>query len=65
MAVGAFRAAGFTPGDGARGLWNAVSGCVQAVAMADLLDGASLDQLLLPWLLAEGDHPPGVHRAPG
>ncbi|SDN82707.1 hypothetical protein SAMN05660199_00772 [Klenkia soli] len=65
MAVRAFRESGFTAGDGARGLWNAVAGCVQAVAMNDLLDGASLDQLLLPWLLAEGDHPTGVHRVPG
>ena len=64
LAVGAFRTAGFTPGDGARGLWNAVSGCVQAVAVSDLLDGPSLDQLLLPWLLAEGDHPPGLLRTP-
>ncbi len=59
-AVPAFRTAGFTPGDGARGVWNAVAGCVQGVAMADLVDGAALDQLLLPWLLAEGDHPSGV-----
>ncbi|MEI4273804.1 hypothetical protein TEK04_18950 [Klenkia sp. LSe6-5] len=61
LAVGAFRAAGFTPGDGARGVWNAFSGVVQGVAMTDLLDGAALDQLLLPWLLAEGTHPTGVH----
>ncbi|SCX44010.1 hypothetical protein SAMN03159343_1338 [Klenkia marina] len=61
LAVGAFRAAGFTPGDGARGVWNAFSGVVQGVAMADLLDTAALEQLLLPWLLAEGSHPTGVH----
>lgn len=63
LAVRAFRAAGFTPGDGARGVWNAFSGVVQGVAMADLLDGEALEQLLLPWLLAEGSPPTGVHPA--
>ena len=63
LAVRAFRAGGFTPGDGARGVWNAFSGVVQGVAMADLLDGDALDQLLLPWLLVAGSPPTGVHPA--
>lgn len=44
----AFLDAGFTARDGAAGLWNAVAGCVQAVAMADLLDAPSTAVLLAP-----------------
>ena len=47
-AVLAFLDAGFTARDGAAGVWNAVAGCVQAVAMVDLLDASSTAALLLP-----------------
>jgi hypothetical protein len=48
QAVLAFLDAGFTARDGANGLWNAVAGCVQGVAMSDLLDTPSTAALLLP-----------------
>ena len=51
LAVQAFVDGGFTASDGAQGAWNAVAGCVQGVAMADLLDEASLQVLLAPWSL--------------
>jgi hypothetical protein len=51
-AVTAFLDAGFTGRDGAHGLWNAVAGCVQGVAMADLLDDASAALLRAPWVRA-------------
>jgi hypothetical protein len=47
-AVLAFLDAGFTGRDGAAGLWNAVAGCVQGVAMGDLLDEDSAAVLLAP-----------------
>jgi hypothetical protein len=40
--------------DGAAGVWNAVAGCVQGVAMADLLDEDSLTVLRAPWLRVAG-----------
>jgi hypothetical protein len=48
-AVQAFLDGGFTVSDGAAGAWNAVAGCVQGTAMADLLDDASLAVLRAPW----------------
>ncbi|SOD95295.1 hypothetical protein [Blastococcus haudaquaticus] len=48
-AVQAFLDGGFDLHDGAAGVWNAVSGCVQGVAMADLLDDASAAVLQAPW----------------
>jgi hypothetical protein len=33
-------------------MWNAVSGCVQGLAMADLLDDRSVALLQLPWTRA-------------
>jgi hypothetical protein len=48
-AVQAFLDGGFSVSDGASGAWNAVSGCVQGTAMADLLDDASLAVLRAPW----------------
>jgi hypothetical protein len=48
-AVTAFLDAGFSGPDGARGMWNAVAGCVQGLAMADLLDDASVGLLGAPW----------------
>jgi hypothetical protein len=48
-AVQAFLDGGFGASDGASGAWNAVAGCVQGMAMADLLDEGSLAVLLAPW----------------
>ena len=53
-AVQAFLDGGFDGRDGASGVWNAVAGCVQGIAMADLLDEASLAVLRAPWLLVAG-----------
>ncbi|WP_040338830.1 hypothetical protein [Candidatus Blastococcus massiliensis] len=48
-AVQAFLDGGFDLHDGAAGVWNAVAGCVQGVAMSDLVDEASLAVLRAPW----------------
>jgi hypothetical protein len=48
--VQAFLDGGFDLHDGAAGVWNAVAGCVQGIAMADLLDEASLAVLRAPRL---------------
>jgi hypothetical protein len=48
-AAEAFSAAGFTPRDAAYGVWNAVSGSVQALVAADLLPGPDADLLLACW----------------
>jgi hypothetical protein len=53
-AVHAFLDGGFTARDGAHGLWNAVAGCVQGLAMADLLDDRSVALLRTPWTRAAG-----------
>lgn len=45
-ALTAFRAAGFTAQDAAYGVWNAVSGAVAAIAVADLLPDADQEVLL-------------------
>jgi hypothetical protein len=47
-AVQAFLDGGFSVSDGAAGVWNALAGCVQGAAMADLLDEASLAVLRAP-----------------
>jgi hypothetical protein len=52
--VAAFRRAGFTAADGARGVWNAVSGLVQAAVVEDLLDDDHYDTLVRPWRLVVG-----------
>ena len=49
QAVQAFLAGGFDLHDGAAGVWNALAGCVQGTAVADLLDEASLAVLQAPW----------------
>ena len=54
VAVSAFRAAGCTTRDGAEGVWNALAGCVQGLAMADLLDEESLTVLGAPWAMVTG-----------
>ena len=48
-AVRAFLDGGFDLHDGAAGVWNAVAGCVQGTAVADLLDERSLEALQAPW----------------
>jgi hypothetical protein len=53
-AVQAFLDGGFDGRDGASGVWNAVAGCVQGLAMADLLDEASLAVLRAPWMRVTG-----------
>jgi hypothetical protein len=54
MTVSAFVDAGFSPRDGAQGVWNALAGCVQGLAMADLLDEESLTLLGSPWQIVTG-----------
>lgn len=54
MAVQAAADGGFTARDGAEGIWNALAGCVQGLAMADLLDEESLAVLGEPWALVTG-----------
>jgi hypothetical protein len=58
MAVQAFTDGGLTARDGAEGVWNALAGCVQGLAMADLLDDESLAVLGEPWALVTGRHLP-------
>ncbi len=47
-AVQAFLEGGFDRHDGAAGAWNAVAGCVQGIAMGDLLDEGALTVLRAP-----------------
>jgi hypothetical protein len=53
-AVQAFLDGGFSVSDGASGVWNALAGCVQGTAMADLLDEGALTVLRSPWLRVTG-----------
>lgn len=55
LAVQAFADAGFDAGDGATGVWNAVSGCVQGLLVADLLGDDALAVLTEPWAVATGE----------
>jgi hypothetical protein len=56
QAVRALRAVRTDRADAAArtGLWNAVSGCVQAVTLHDLLDEVSYGVLVAPWETAVG-----------
>ena len=54
MAVSAYDASGFSARDGAEGVWNALAGCVQGLAMGDLLDEESLAVLGSPWQMVTG-----------
>jgi hypothetical protein len=54
QAVQAFLDGGFDLHDGAAGVWNALSGCVQGTAVADLLDEESLAVLQAPWKRCSG-----------
>ncbi|MGY2127923.1 hypothetical protein [Blastococcus sp. SYSU DS0617] len=53
-AVQAFLDGGFDRHDGAAGAWNAVAGCVQGIAMGDLLDDGALTVLRAPWVRVSG-----------
>ncbi len=53
-AVQAFLDGGFDRHDGAAGAWNAVAGCVQGIAMGDLLDEGALTVLRAPWVRVSG-----------
>lgn len=55
--VQAFVDAGLSAQDAASGSWNALSGVLQALSVADLLGEAELQVLLRPWLLARGVDP--------
>jgi hypothetical protein len=54
LAVQAFDDAGLDAADGAQGVWNALAGCVQGLALADLLEEGALEVLLQPWGLVTG-----------
>jgi hypothetical protein len=54
QAVRGLRAAGVDASSAARGVWNAVSGCLQAVALHDLLDEVTYGVLVAPWETALG-----------
>ena len=49
----AFRRGGFTAHDAAYGVWNALSGVLQATIAEDLLSEPDLEVLLRPWHLVE------------
>ncbi len=49
QAVRGLRASGLTADIAARGVWNVVSGCLQAVGLHDLLDEVTFGLLVAPW----------------
>jgi hypothetical protein len=55
LAVRAFRTAGFTSRDGAYGVWNCLSGLVQSVVVADLLESEAIRTLRRAWDCSVGD----------
>lgn len=54
QAVRGLRAAGVTAEQAASGVWNAVSGCLQAVVLHDMLDEVTHGVLVGPWETAMG-----------
>lgn len=58
QAVQAFRAAGFDGRDASYGVWNAVSGVVQATVAADLLPEHDRQRLVAVWTRVHGEEPP-------
>jgi hypothetical protein len=58
QAVQAFRAAGFDARDASYGVWNAVSGVVQATVAADLLPERDRQRLVAVWTRVQGEEPP-------
>lgn len=59
QAVRAFRAAGFDGRDASYGVWNAVSGVVQATVASDLLPEPDRQRLVAVWTRVHGEEPPG------
>ncbi len=55
--VVAFHRSGFTAQDAAYGVWNAVSGVLQAVVARDLLSAPVVEVLLRPWHLVTKESP--------
>ena len=55
--VVAFHRSGFTSQDAAYGVWNAVSGVLQAVVASDLLSTPVVEILLRPWHLVTKESP--------
>ena len=58
-AVVAFREGGFEVRDAAYGVWNALSGAVQATVAADLLPDADRARLTAVWVRVRGELAPG------
>ena len=58
QAVQVFRAAGFDARDASYGVWNAVSGVVQATVAADLLPEHDRQRLVAVWTRVHGEEPP-------
>jgi hypothetical protein len=58
QAVLAFRAAGFDARDASYGVWNAVSGVVQATVASDLLPEPDRQRLVAVWTRVHGQEPP-------
>jgi len=54
QAVRGLRACGVDAATAARGVWNAISGCLQAVVLHDLLDEVTYGVLVGPWEAAMG-----------
>jgi hypothetical protein len=54
QAVRALRACGVDAASAARGVWNSISGCLQAVAVHDILDEVTYGVLVAPWETAVG-----------
>jgi hypothetical protein len=54
QAVRALRACGVDAAAAARGVWNSISGCLQAVVVHDLLDEVTYGVLVAPWEGAVG-----------
>ena len=54
QAVRALRACGVDAASAARGVWNSISGCLQAVVVHDILDEVTYGVLVAPWETAVG-----------
>ena len=60
QAVQAFGAAGFDARDASYGVWNAISGVVQATVAADLLPDHHRRRLTAVWARVHGEEPPSL-----
>jgi hypothetical protein len=54
LAVRSFRSGGLDATDGAEGVWNMISGYLQATVVSDVLSNDVRDLLSTPWLRAIG-----------